>query len=128
MRAIVLFGLLYLGLVTAAVNSGCAWLRSTADDAKSSIIDCKDGELANLKVIAPVVLAGAVASGDWKSVETAAIASGYRFGGCLLAELHALLPKPNGFVGIPTPAELSLINLREATATNYTYVTEAGRL
>lgn len=119
----------YLFILLALILplAGCSFFRSAKDEAKHALIDCTKGELAQLKPVAVSLakakLAGALTTDDLKS---AAISSGARVGGCILAHLHDALPKPMGFVGEPTEAELMLVDLRAATRTDYAYRTESG--
>lgn len=119
--------LLVLVSLIAFLVAGCSFLRSTADDAKSAVIDCTKGELANLKPIAASMVkpltSGAL---TWDDVKQAAIKSGARLGGCLAAHLHDLFPKPLGFVGEPSQAELVLVDLRAATRIDTLFKTESG--
>jgi hypothetical protein len=121
---------LFLFLLMSFALSGCSWFHKAADNAKDVAIDCGKGELANLKPVAKAMVKPLVAGQlTMKDIESAAISSGARFGGCLLAHLNDLIPRAEGFaVGDPTPPELALQNLRQATSTNYRYRTSGGTL
>lgn len=124
--AIMLWSLL-LGISAGTLLAGCNTAKDVAHAGEHALIDCGKGELANIKPIAVAMaksyLAGSLTREDLKGT---AIQSGARFGGCLLAHLHDALPKPMGFVGEPTEAELMLVDLRAATGTDYAYKTESG--
>jgi hypothetical protein len=121
MRSILFFGLLVLGLVYTTFATGCSAVSKGAKHAAGAVIDCTVDELANVKPVAsamvPELLEGEL---EWKDVETVAIG--------LLRHLHDLIPKPPGFVGIPSQAELALSNFREATGTTAKYRTASGAL
>jgi hypothetical protein len=129
MRSILFFGLLVLGLVYTTFATGCSAVSKGAKHAAGAVIDCTVDELANVKPVAsamvPELLEGEL---EWKDVETVAIGAGTSVGGCLLRHLHDLIPKPPGFVGIPSQAELALSNFREATGTTAKYRTASGAL
>lgn len=129
MRTLIFFGLLVLGLVYSTFATGCSAVSKGAEHAADVIIDCTVDELANVKPVAsamvPELLDGDL---EWKEVESVAIGAGTRVGGCLLRHLHDLIPKPAGFVGVPSQAELALANFRNATHTTAKFRTASGAL
>lgn len=127
MRTLICYALLALVLASSTFVTGCAALSKGARHAGEQILDCGAGELGNLGPVAAALVPQVIADGI-EPVEKAAIAAGARVGGCLLKHIHDRLPRPAGFVGVPTQAELAIANLRRATSSSYSYKTDKGKL
>lgn len=126
---IVLYALMFAGLITWPILAGCGALERGARAGADQVVDCGKGELGNLRSIAGAMAKPLIAGElTWADVEAAMIGSGARVGGCIAAHLHDLLPKKQGLVGVPTEAELALQHLRDATGTKYSYRTDEGTL